>query len=466
MPSRHLFRSTLAALAIIACAGLPACDRLGGGAQSSGAAADLKSGQVRALLAALAEAPSHGFQPGAFGETGLAERIDRGDRTARVQLRQAALAYARALHGQAIPKRAMLTAWGAQRVAYDAEAEFTAAAKAGRLEAWAEGLAPKTPQYAALRQAYADYGRLAAAGGWAPLPANPNAGALRARLAIEDPAAKATDAALSDAVRRAQARYGQDPTGKADADLVAALNIPAATRLAQIRANLERQRWLPRELDADRIEANSAAALVDVYRGGQVVLHMRAAAGRPGDETPVLASRVDRIVLNPTWNVPDGIAEDELRPKGADYLQRLGFTEEAGEGGTRLVQQPGPENALGRVKFLFDNPYAVYLHDTPARAAFGREQRAVSHGCVRLERAVDLAQLLLSTQAGWSPQRIATTLAGGETTEVKLDRPVQVVIGYGTAFVQAGGVVAFRPDVYGWDAEVLRRLDAARPGSA
>jgi murein L,D-transpeptidase YcbB/YkuD len=140
--------------------------------------------------------------------------------------------------------------------------------------------------------------------------------------------------------------------------------------------------------------------------------------------------------------------------------------ETAGEDGARLVQQPGPENALGQVKFLFDNRYAVYLHDTPARAAFAREQRQVSHGCVRLERALDLAQLLLSTEPGWSPQRMAETLAGGETTEVKLDRPVQLIIGYGTAFVQAGGAVAFRPDVYGWDAEVLRRLDAQGPGSA
>jgi murein L,D-transpeptidase YcbB/YkuD len=171
-------------------------------------------------------------------------------------------------------------------------------------------------------------------------------------------------------------------------------------------------------------------------------------------------------VLNPTWNVPDSIANNEILPKGAGYLQRLGFVETAGEEGVRLMQQPGPENALGQVKFLFDNPYSVYLHDTPAKAAFAREQRSVSHGCVRLERALDLAQLLLSTQPGWSPDRTATTLASGETTEVKLDRPVQVILAYMTAFVQAGGVVAFRPDVYGWDAEVLRRLDAQRPGSA
>ncbi|HEY0647841.1 L,D-transpeptidase family protein [Phenylobacterium sp.] len=472
---RLVFAAVLTATAIAT----PACDRLPGAA-SSGRAADLKPGQVQVLLSALSEAPSHGFQPGAFGEQGLAERLDDGDRAARAQLRQAALAYARALRGYAIPRRAMDPAWGARSAQYDAEAEFTAAAQAGRLDAWAKALPPSSSQYQALRAAYADYQKIQAAGGWPQLSdsgtlragaGGPAVASLRARLAVEDPAADAGagdrfDAALAEAVRRAQLRYGQHPTGEADADLRTALNTPVEARLAQIRANLERLRWLPRRLEADRIEANSAAGLVDVYRGGRPVLSMRAAAGKPGDETPLLASKVDRIVLNPTWNVPDSIANDEILPKGPGYLQRLGFVETAGEEGVRLVQQPGPENALGQVKFLFDNRYSVYLHDTPAKAAFAREQRSVSHGCVRLERALDLAQLLLSTQPGWSPDRIATTLASGETTEVKLDRPVQVILAYMTAFAQAGGVTAFRPDVYGWDAEVLRRLDAQKPGSA
>jgi len=473
-------RLVLAAVLATSAIAAPACDLLPGAA-SSGRAADLKPGQVRVLLNALAEAPRHGFQPGAFGEQGLAERLNDGDRAARVQLRQAALAYARALHGQAIPRRAMDHAWGVRSAPYDAEAEFTAAARAGRLDEWAKALPPASAQYEALRAAYADYQKIQAAGGWPQLPdggplragsSGLDVASLRARLSIEDPAAADAgaddrfDAALAEAVRRAQLRYGQHPTGEADADLRTALNTPVEARLAQIRANLERLRWLPRRLEADRIEANSAAGLVDVYRGGRPVLRMRAAAGKPGDETPILASKVDRVVLNPTWNVPDSIANNEILPKGPGYLQRLGFVETAGEEGVRLVQQPGPENALGQVKFLFDNRYSVYLHDTPAKAAFAREQRSVSHGCVRLERALDLAQLLLSTEPGWSPDRIATTLASGETTEVKLDRPVQVILAYMTAFVQAGGVVAFRPDVYGWDAEVLRRLDAQGSGSA
>jgi L,D-transpeptidase YcbB len=286
--------------------------------------------------------------------------------------------------------------------------------------------------------------------------------ALRARLAAEDPAAAEAaagdrfDAALAQAVMRAQGRYGLHPTGVVDADTRAALNVPAQARMAQIRANLERLRWMPRGLGPDRIEVNTAAGLVDVYRGGENVLHSLAAAGKPGDESPILASAVDRVVLNPTWNVPEEIAAKELLPKGGDYLARNGFTQ--GEGGG-LVQEPGPQNALGRVKFLFDNRYSVYLHDTPAKAAFEREQRSVSHGCVRLQRAMDLARLLLSSEPGWSAQRMEEVLASGETTEVKLSRRLPVVLLYQTAFA-AGDGVAFRQDIYGWDAEVLRRLDA------
>ena len=299
----------------------------------------------------------------------------------------------------------------------------------------------------------------------------PQVDALRRRLAIEDPSAAETgvgdrfDPALAQAVQRVQQRYGLHPTGVVDADTRAALNVPVDARLAQIRANLERLRWLPRQPAPNRIEVNIAAGLVDVYRGDRNVLHMLAAAGKPGDESPILVSAVDSVVLNPTWNVPDQIAEQEILPKGERYLQRLGFVHNSAGEGVRLVQKPGPQNALGQVKFRFDNRYMVYLHDTPARAAFSREQRSVSHGCVRLERAVDLARLVLSTEPGWSPERVDQVLAGAETVEVKLSRPVPVMLMYMTAFSTGGGI-AFRPDVYGWDAEVLRRLDAQGPGAA
>jgi murein L,D-transpeptidase YcbB/YkuD len=475
----RLLRSAFVAVLVSSACTLPACDRLPSSA-SSGSAAALKDDQITLLLAALAEAPSHGFQPGAFGELGLAGQLKDHEAGARQRLRAAVLAYARALHGEAIPTRDLDPMWGIKRAAYDAEAEFTAAARAGRLKDWVASLPPPSPQYAALRAGYAAYLKIRGAGGWGVLPETGDlqigtegaeVAALRQRLAVEDSAAAATaendrfDAALEQAVRRAQQRYGLHPTGVVDADTRAALNVPIEARLAQIRANLERLRWLPRRVEPDRIEVNTAAGLVDVYRGGAHALHMLAAAGKPGDETPILVSAIQSVVLNPTWNVPDGIAEKEILPKGAAYLQRLGFVENADADGVRLIQKPGPQNALGQVKFLFDNRYSVYLHDTPSRAAFAREQRSVSHGCVRLERAIDLARLLLATEPGWSPQRMDEVLAGSETAEIKLQRPVTVMLAYMTAFAVNGGI-AFRQDVYGWDAEVLRRLDARRPGVA
>ena len=125
-----------------------------------------------------------------------------------------------------------------------------------------------------------------------------------------------------------------------------------------------------------------------------------------------------------------------------------------------LVQQPGPDNALGQVKFLFPNSYSVYLHDTPSRAAFNQAQRSVSHGCVRLERAIDLAKLLLGREGTWTPEKIDETLSGDETVNVSLKQPIPVRIFYWTAFVE-GDQVSFRDDIYGWDEETLRDLDSA-----
>ena len=226
---------------------------------------------------------------------------------------------------------------------------------------------------------------------------------------------------------------------------------------ATLRANLERLRWAPRDVPATRVDVNIASATMSYIVDGQPKLSMKTASGKPGDETPILTSKIDSVVLNPPWNVPEGIAANELIPKGSAYLESHGFTTTA-EG--RLVQKPGPGNSLGLVKFDFDNPYAVYLHDTPAKAAFDREGRAVSHGCVRLEHAIDLANLLVGQQAGWSAERIQKVIAGGETTRVKLDAPVTVRLMYLTAVPAAAGV-EFVPDVYGWDAAVVTRLDRA-----
>jgi murein L,D-transpeptidase YcbB/YkuD len=275
---------------------------------------------------------------------------------------------------------------------------------------------------------------------------------------LEDPELAGADQGatvdLGAALQRFQAAHGLVASGSLDAETLRELNVPAITRAAQIRANLERLRWLPREQPATRVDVNTAAATMAYYKDGALVTQMLAASGKPGDETPMLASRIDGIMLNPAWHVPDQIAEKEILPKGEAYLQEKGFAMKDGQ----LVQQAGPDAALGLVKFEFDNPYAVYLHDTPSKAAFTRTSRAVSHGCVRLAQAVDFAKLLLSQEQGWSPERVDQTLASGETLHVKLAHTTPVRLIYLTA-VAENGRVSFRPDIYGWDRTLLQLLD-------
>jgi murein L,D-transpeptidase YcbB/YkuD len=193
---------------------------------------------------------------------------------------------------------------------------------------------------------------------------------------------------------------------------------------------------------------------------------MKAVAGRPKDRTPMLISSIHSVVLNPPWNVPAGIAAKELWPKQrADpgYFDREDIIIKTSEdGSTRLQQRAGPKSALGQVKFDFDNHYGVYLHDTPARAAFDRDARAVSHGCVRLEHALDLAKVLLEADDAWPPERIDEVTAGEDTIRVKLPSPTPVYLLYWTAYFDADGVLNFRSDIYDWDKALLGALDAGQ----
>ena len=156
---------------------------------------------------------------------------------------------------------------------------------------------------------------------------------------------------------------------------------------------------------------NIAAAEMDFFRDGELSTHMLAVSGRPGDETPIVSSAIDSIVLNPPWYVPSDIARREIVPKGAAYMRARRFVWRDG----RLIQQPGPKAALGLVKFDFPNPYAVYLHDTPTKSTFSQPQRAASHGCVRLEHAVELARTLVAEEPGASAGRIDRILTSGKT---------------------------------------------------
>ena len=438
------------------------------------------------ILKTLEDSASHGLRRAQFAAPDLADRLKDADPQVRglalKDLKIAILRYARAQHGQRIAPESFLKEWGVKPEPYNPDKGFATAVAEGRLAAWIADLPPPSPGYEALRRALGVYRDIAAHGGWPVVPGKDKIGlgdkgarvlALRARLAVEDaqmaPAAHPDvfDQPLADAVVRYQLRNGLNPTAVVDHLTLHALNAPAAQRIAQILANLERWRWLERDLPQTRIEVNIAAAGMTVYDDNRAVLSMRAAPGRPTDQTPMLMSKVESIVINPPWNVPSSIAEKELWPKERKhpgYLEAHGFhTLQDGQGGVRLQQEAGP-SALGKLKFDFPNAYGVYLHDTPAHATFATDTRAVSHGCVRLQHPQDLALLLLKANPGFNPEQFQSDIDSGDTKRVRLAVAMPVIILYWTAYV-AQGQVSFRPDLYDWDQTVLALLDPPKPPS-
>lgn len=304
---------------------------------------------------------------------------------------------------------------------------------------------------------------------------DPRIAVLEARLAVEDATvavdkAPVFDEALQQALMRAQKRFGLNPDGGLGPATLAALNVPVERRIDQILANMERWRWLPQQLPADRIQVNIAAAVMSVFHDDAPNLTMRAVTGRPGDETPMLQSTIHSIVLNPPWNVPSSIATKELWPKeraNPGYLKRNDFIViSTGEGASRLQQKAGPKAALGLVKFDFNNPYGVYLHDTPSRSKFSSFSRLASHGCVRLEKPIPLAKQLLASSPDWQPDVVDATLAAGKTVRAQLAQPIAVFLLYWTAYMTPDGQMNFRDDPYGWDKVLVQRIAAATPGSA
>ena len=252
---------------------------------------------------------------------------------------------------------------------------------------------------------------------------------------------------------------------------LAALNVPIAVRIDQINANMERWRWLPPVLPSDRIQVNIAAAVLTLFKNDQPFLSMKAVTGRPGDETPMLQSQIFSIVFNPPWNVPPEIATKELWPKERahpGYLAKHDFrVVDSGNGAVRLQQRAGSQAALGHVKFDFNSRYGVYLHDTPSHGTFAKYTRQESHGCVRLERPVVLAKVLMQGDPVWTPDMIDQTIAQGDNTvRTPIPTPIAVFLLYWTAFVGADGAANFRADPYGWDTVLMQRIAAAANRSA
>jgi murein L,D-transpeptidase YcbB/YkuD len=264
------------------------------------------------------------------------------------------------------------------------------------------------------------------------------------------------DGRLAGAVAAFQARHGIPVDSVLGPGTVASLNVPADFRLGQIAANLERHRWLPRELGSRYVLVNVPAFRVEAYDGGRKALEMKVIVGAEYEDraTPVFSDSMEFVVFRPYWNVPDEIAAKELWPKisaDAGYMERNNY-ETVREGGkARIRQKPGPKNALGLVKFMFPNNFNIYLHDTPEDQLFEKDVRAFSHGCIRLEKPVEFAQFVL----GWPADRVRQGMEQGPNgRRVSLARKIPVYIAYFTAYTRDGRL-HFGSDLYDRDSALI-----------
>ncbi|MEG3165262.1 L,D-transpeptidase family protein [Sphingomonas sp. PB2P19] len=427
-----------------------------------------------ALNRALADRARHGLDRVVF-LTPPPEGASAGDQD--VALTRAALGYAGALaHGRVDPGT-LHDVYTLDRPKTDVAAGLVVALQKGTLSAWLDSLAPQDSEYRQLSESYLQVSQRAAT---APpvqaIPAglikignrDPRVRAVRDQLAesgymtgdaglIGGDAAGAVAApiytdALADAVKRLQTDYGIAADGVIGPDTLRVLNLGADDRARALAVALERRRWLARTTPATRIDVNTAASELRYYRDGVLVDRRKVIVGEPGHETPSLASPIYRLVANPTWTIPKSIQNGEMANVDDAYLEAHDMVMRDGW----IVQQPGPSNALGMVKFDMANNQAIYLHDTSAPALFDRSQRHLSHGCVRVDDALGFAQMLADDE-GVSEQW-QQAQASGEMTFVPLPKRIPVRMLYHNVFVDDGGTVAYRTDPYGWNAPVAGQL--------
>jgi murein L,D-transpeptidase YcbB/YkuD len=365
----------------------------------------------------------------------------------------------------------------------------------GNFDTWLDVVRPVHPEYAQLQQALRNLTGVQQRGGWPRVDsralASRRASAavipLRQHLAAAGFLTEKTgastspvyDATVDAGVKAFQEHHGLKATGTVDAATATAMNVSVADRIAQVGLNLERWRWMPDDLGARHLLVNIPQYLVVAREAGKPVLDIRVVVGKVGNNTPVFSGEMETVVFSPYWNIPETILAGETAPavmKDRNFLAKnnIEVLRVSTRGAERVNaddidwsdteslkqlsvrQRPGAQNALGHVKFLFPNPYDVYLHDTPSDSLFSRQGRALSHGCVRVEEPETLASYVLRDYPEWPMERILTAMHSGNEQHVKLKASIPVHIVYFTAWVDDAGGMHFQQDVYGYDARQRR----------
>jgi murein L,D-transpeptidase YcbB/YkuD len=453
--------------------------------------------EALAVVEAMAASGREGLRPGDY-RPWLSEILKRPLSVSTrswldVLLTDSLLRYARDLHSGRRDPRDIDPDWLIPYHPLDAVLWLAQALRDRNLDSALKQLPPPHPHYAALRLALADYREKARAGDWPQIPdgpllragdVDPRVTLLARRLGREGeyagpvPIGDATyNAELEAALRGFQARNGLKIDGILGPETRAALNVSPSERVEQIRTNMERWRWLPRDLSERYILVNLGGFELWLYDGGEMVFRTRVIAGRSDRQSPSFTTQVLGVQVNPEWVVPRRIAVNDLLPqqrRRPRYLGDKGIHVFRTEGNRQievlpqevdwsrpyrmgyfpfvLRQEPGPQNSLGRLKLLMPNPYSIYLHDTPSKALFDKHQRDFSSGCIRVQNPVRLASLLLgSADPDEAVQRVDDLIDSGDTLSLRLPRPVPVYLLYLTAWVDERGEVQFRSDIYGRD---------------
>jgi murein L,D-transpeptidase YcbB/YkuD len=433
------------------------------------------------LLDAIKQAPANGLKPELF----LQSDLPKDDAQRYSALTDAGLRYAEALaHGYADPTK-LIDVYTIPRASADVRQGLAQAIQNGNVSEYLASLAPQTDEYKALSQAHLHYLQLAGTGQFQKVPqgkpikpgaSDPRVPAVAAALRIagylespqstatgqQQPAAASASTRYSPqmvaAVKQLQADFGFKADGIVGGDTLDALNADPGYRARQTAVAMERLRWLQRDPPKTRIDVNTAAAFLDFWRDGQHIDHRNVIVGEGDKPTPQLQAPIYRLVANPTWTVPKGIGENELAKKSPQWLSENNFALKDG----LYVQGSGPKNSLGLVKFDMDDKQAIYLHDTPEKAWFGQPERHRSHGCVRVENALQLASAIADHQG--IADDFQKAMASNEETFVKMPNKIPVRLLYHTAYWD-GRQVQFRPDIYNWDTNVARALKL-EPGPA
>jgi L,D-transpeptidase YcbB len=372
------------------------------------------------------------------------------------------------------------------------DAKLEDALEAGNMFHWFDMLAPSQDSYAVFKEQLAYYRSISQdewntiqiTTGVKPGENSANIPLVRNRLKklryhVADEASNLYDSLLLLQVQRFQRHHGLNPDGVIGRMTAEALNVPPAKRAETIRVNLERLRWMPLEIPERYILINIANYELDVFEKQDTVLAMRAIVGRHYRKTPVFNSMMTYLVLSPTWTIPPTIFRNDVLPelrKGPEYLTRKNMkilrfdgtevdyhtidweTVTAANFPFMVRQSPGADNSLGRVKFMFPNTYNVYIHDTPGKELFAKEDRSFSSGCIRIEHPFALAKYLLADNPAWTEERIRNAMNADREQTVRLREHIPVYMTYFTAWVSGTGGIHFRKDVYKRDGAVLRAL--------